>query len=470
MKLHNTLTRQVETFTPIDTGKVGIYSCGPTVYDNVHIGNLRSFIFADTLRRALSQNGYHVIHTMNLTDVDDKTIRRSQELYPKLEPAEALKKLTAKYTDGFLADSRAVGNDTNALGFVKATDTIEAMQHLITKLHRQGFAYAADDGVYFSIAAYKKSGKTYGQLTEITDSSTSDARIQNDEYDKASVHDFALWKKQKAGEPAWSFELDGQKLDGRPGWHIECSAMSTANLGQPFDIHTGGVDLIFPHHENEIAQSTAGETSSVYANYFLHNEHLLVDGQKMSKSLNNFYSLKDIQSHDFEPLAFRLLILQSHYRSQAHFSWENLAAAQNRLYDLRAMAALRWQAKPTVDDAGTFALEDVPLELQGFLADDLNSPQALAYLSNISTQIQTVLLQKSMVDHFEKMLQGIDALLGLDLMGVPDITGEQKQLIADREAARAKQDWAKADQLRQQLADKAILVRDTSQGAIWARQ
>lgn len=466
MKLHNTLTKQIEEIT-VDSGKLRMYSCGPTVYDRAHIGNLASFIFADTLRRVISFNGIEVRHVMNFTDVDDKTITRSRELSPDLEPLDALHKLTEACTNDFLADMTAVGNDVTAITFVKATDNIAAMQKLINELYTAKVAYIADDGVYFSIDAYRKQGRTYGQLTEISTDSTSQARIQNDEYDKESIHDFALWKKQKSGEPAWKFEIDGIDMTGRPGWHLECSAMSKAELGQPFDIHTGGIDLIFPHHENEIAQSTAAVDDQVYARYFLHNEHLLIDGRKMSKSLNNFYTLQTIVDRGFDPLAFRLLVLQANYRSQAHFSWENLQAAQNRLNDFRAMAALRWQTLPATHDAGTFALEEVPNTLVDYLNDDLDTPQALAFLSQVSTQLQTVLIENDMLDHFETMIQGVDDLLGLNLMAVGDITQDQKQLLAARTQARDDNDWTRADEIRDQLLADGIGVRDTGEGSIW---
>ncbi len=280
IKLHNTLTKQVDEFQPLSADKVTIYSCGPTVYDHVHIGNLSAFIAADTLRRMVSGLGYDVKHVMNFTDVDDKTIRRSREDYADLEPIDALKKLTTKYGNLFIEDMQKIGNDTEALSFIKAADdaTIEGMRELIKSLYEGGFAYVADDGVYFSIEAYKKSGKTYGQLVELSEANTSSERIQNDEYDKESIHDFSLWKTKKPGEPAWEFTLDGHDLTGRPGWHLECSVMSKMGLGQPFDIHTGGIDLTFPHHENEIAQSTAGQSDPTYAQVFVHNEHILVDG------------------------------------------------------------------------------------------------------------------------------------------------------------------------------------------------
>jgi cysteinyl-tRNA synthetase len=467
MRLFNTLTKEVEDFTPLKDNAARVYSCGPTVYDHIHIGNLSSFIVADTLRRVLAAQGLRPEHVMNFTDIDDKTIRRSAEQYGGLEPMAALKKLTEHYGAIFLEDMAAVGNDTPAMKLVKATDYIGGMQSLIRQLHQDGFAYIADDGVYFSIAAYQKSGKTYGQLAEVTASSTAEARIQNDEYDKESAHDFALWKSQKAGEPAWDFELEGQDLKGRPGWHLECSVMSSSQLGQPFDIHTGGIDLIFPHHENEIAQSTAGKNHPVYAKFFVHNEHLLVDGKKMSKSLNNFHALDDIRKRGFDPLAFRLLVLQAHYRSQAHFSWENLEAAQNRLDDLRAFAALRWQPRTVAHDSGTAALRDIPAQLANVLAEDLNTPEALAFLSRTATQLLTVHIEKDMVDHFEAMLQGIDDLLGLDLMSVTDISDAQKDLLKQRDAVRERQDWAESDRLRDELAKQGVGLQDHTHGVIW---
>lgn len=470
MKLYNTLSKTTDDIEAPDSGEFRMYSCGPTVYDHIHIGNLSSFIFADTLRRALQVSDTSVKHVMNFTDVDDKTIRRSHERYPDLDPKEALLKLTSEYSDLFLDDMKAVGNNVSAMQFVKATETIEGMQELIKELYDKKFAYIADDGVYFSIEAYKASGKTYGQLTEITSSSTSEARIQNDEYDKESAHDFALWKTQKGDEPAWNFELDGKSLNGRPGWHIECSVMSSQNLGQPFDIHTGGIDLIFPHHENEIAQSTAEQDDPTYAKVFAHNEHLLVDGKKMSKSLNNFYTLKDITDKGFDPLAFRLLVLQANYRKQAHFSWENLEAAQNRLTDLRAWADLRHQPTteamyPELDELFKNTKEQI-LEA---VRDDLNTPLALSSLSNLVTFMASNPVPALEGNHTDGMLALLDDLFGLELGDRPDITEVQKELIQAREAAREAKDWTKSDELRDQLKDQGIGLNDTASGAIWVR-
>jgi cysteinyl-tRNA synthetase len=468
MKLYNTRTRKVEELRPLDGKKIRMYSCGPTVYDHAHIGNLSAYIFADTLRRVVKLAGFEVEHAMNYTDVDDKTIRRSRETYPDLEPKIALKKLTDEYIGVFLDDMQKVGNDTAVLHFMRATDdkVIDGMRQLIAKLHAGGFAYIADDGVYFSIDAYRKSGKTYGQLLELTLENTSEERIDNDEYDKESAHDFALWKKQKDGEPAWEFTLDGHDLKGRPGWHIECSVMSRQALGQPFDIHTGGVDLIFPHHENEIAQSTACETNPVMANIFAHNEHILVDGKKMAKSANNFYTLQDIIDRGYDPLAFRLLVLQAHYRSQAHFSWENLEAAQNRLRELRNMANLRWQVRDNVRMLTRYGscMQTITESLQ----NDLHTPDVLAIVSGVSGDSEEAVSPETK-DEFISLLKLLDDALGLQLLETPDITDAQKQLIAEREETRAAKDWIKSDELRDKLAEQGIGLRDTPNGAIWFR-
>ncbi len=465
MKIHNTLTKQTEDFTPLHDNEVRMYSCGPTVYDHIHIGNLSAFIAADMLRRTLQTLGYKVRHVMNFTDVDDKTIRRSQERYPELSPEEALKKLTREYEGIFLDDMKAIGNDVSTLEFVRATDSIEGMRRLIAELYEDGFAYIADDGIYFSIEKYQASGKKYGQLLEISTQNTAEARIDNDEYDKDNAHDFALWKTRKGDEPAWDFDLDGTNLLGRPGWHVECSVMSVAKLGQPFDIHTGGVDLIFPHHENEIAQSTAG-AGYIYANYFVHNEHLLVDGKKMSKSLGNFFTLREVQEKGYDPLAFRLMILQSHYRSQSNFTWENLEAAQNRLKSFQAMADLRWQAAEETSQETQY---DTYVEnLVAALENDLSTPQALAVISGIADDTSEMVASKDN-DKFIVLLQKIDDTLGLDLLSSEDITNEQKQVMLEREQARHSKDWAKSDNLRDQLKEQGITVRDTAHGPIWSR-
>lgn len=469
MKLHNTLNRDQDLvpFTPLEPGKVRMYSCGPTVYDHIHIGNLRAFIVADTLRRVLAAQDLNVEHVMNFTDVDDKTIRRSQERYPQEEPLAALQKLTREYEEIFLDDMKAIGNDVDALHFVRATESIEAMQDMIKKLHAQGFAYITDDGIYFSIKAYQAAGKTYGQLLTLNTANTSESRIDNDEYDKESVHDFALWKKQKGSEPAWRFELDGHNISGRPGWHIECSAMSGKLLGQPFDIHTGGIDLIFPHHENEIAQSTATD-DSVYAKYFVHNEHLLVDGKKMSKSLSNFYTLADIQKKGFQPMAFRLLALQSHYRSQMNFSWETLEAAENRLKRWQSIAVLRHQPLVQGDEDSAEALVRARTALLNALKDDMNAPEAFSQIETALAVVEDGIPEGTELA-FEKLLQLIDDVFGLKLLNQPDISADTKDILTKRQTARDNKDWERSDLLRDQLQQQGITVRDTAHGQIWSR-
>lgn len=465
MQLYNTLHKKVESFSPKHQDAATIYSCGPTVYDHAHIGNLRAFIGADLLRRAIQNTGIKVHHTMNFTDVDDKMIARSRENYPDDSPEEALKQLGQTYEQIFRDDMQAIGNDINALDFVRATESIKAMQVLITELYKAGAAYIADDGVYFSIAAYRKTGKTYGQLVEITQQSTDEARINNDDYDKESAHDFALWKTQKPNEPGWDFELDGHNLLGRPGWHIECSAMSTTSLGQPFDIHTGGIDLIFPHHENEIAQSTAITEDPLYARYFVHNEHLLVEGRKMSKSLNNFFTLRDIQEKGFDPLAYRLLTMQAHYRTQLNFSWDNLEAAQARLQRWRNTAVLRFQ--PTGGEDISKQLQEHLQAATAAVEQDLDTPTALAQLESVFDFAEKG-LPKDSVNAFNDVLSYIDTVLGFDLLQQDDIPAEAKTVLDQRQAARDAKDWELSDKLRDQLLTMGVAVRDTSTGQIWS--
>lgn len=471
MQIHNTLSRQVEVFTPHDKTTVMMYSCGPTVYDHIHIGNLSAFIAADTLRRVLRIQDYRVKHVMNFTDIDDKTIRRSREVHPDGSPMEALTKLTRQYENIFLHDMEAIGNDTHSITFVRATESIEGMRALIRELFEEGYAYITDDGVYFSIEKYKASGKKYGQLLELNSDNTSAARIDNDEYDKESVHDFALWKTRKDNEPAWDFELDGHNLAGRPGWHIECSVMSVAHLGQPFDIHTGGIDLIFPHHENEIAQSTAGTSSEVYAKYFLHNEHLLVDGKKMSKSLKNFYTLDDVIKKGYDPLAFRLMVLQSHYRNQANFTWENLESAQNRLKTMQRIADLKWNTSDS-SSLGSIAynIDDILDHMQ----NDLNTPQAIATMHGQLEALSSKAEEKGGLpvadqNAFDAMLKNLDKLFGFKFVSRKDISNDQKDLLKQRAQARNNKDWNTSDHLRDKLKNQGIGVKDTATNQIWHR-
>jgi cysteinyl-tRNA synthetase len=458
VKLYNSLTKQLEDFTPIKNGQVKLYSCGPTVYNNLHIGNLSAFIYADLLRRTLQANGYEVEHVMNITDVDDKTIRDGKLGFPGDEPMDALKKLTDKYSKVFKEDLAATGNNLDDMTFISAVESIPDMVTLIQRIFDQGIAYVADDGVYFSVSQYTAVGHKYGLLHKV-DVSASQERVANDEYDKDSASDFALWKKSGPDEPAWpaTFVVNGEEVDmpGRPGWHIECSAMSEKLLGTPFDIHTGGIDLKFPHHENEIAQ-TCSTGSTGLANYFVHNNHILVNGKKMSKSLGNFYTLRDIEERGFSAQAFRLMVLESHYHSESNFSWDILQASQNRLKNWQAVIDTHTQLEMNQD-------EDVIKEITKALWNNLSSPDALKSIDLYFDKVS----QAHQSPH-QSVVGAIEKLLGLQFTHT-DISDEQKQLLQDREKARADKDWAKSDEIRDKLKEQGIIVRDDANGQIWSR-
>ena len=457
IRLRDTLSGDVRPLEPLEPGHVRIYSCGPTVYGPTHIGNFRSFLFADLLVRHLRHRGLRVTWVMNITDIDDKIIRgAAAEGVSTVELAE-------RWTARFLLDADALGM-TRPDVVPQATGHIPQITSLVATLIERGHAYRTEDGsVFFRIASWP----AYGVLAKLDpEAMRVGERVEADEYAKEEVRDFAVWKGPKPGEPSWSTEIG----EGRPGWHIECSAMSMAHLGESFDIHTGGIDLIFPHHENEIAQSTAGKTDPAYARVFVHNEHILVDGKKMSKSLGNFYTLKDIVDKGYDPLAFRLLALQSHYRSQAHFSFDNLEAAQNRLKALRNIAELRHQVADRADDAQQTFIDQSTRQIQDEIANDLNTPAVLETIALAADEFERNGVTSAATEHFNKWLQTIDNLLGLQLLdSTPDISPEQKHLIADRESARQAKDWDKADRLRKQLEDRGIGLRDTPNGAVWFR-
>ncbi len=452
LRLYNALTKSKKLFKPIKAKHVTMYSCGPTVYDHAHIGNLRAYIFADTLQRVLRViEGYTVDWVMNITDVDDKMIARIQRDYPKEDPNMALGILADKYTDIFVDDIEKVGiHRADIAKLPRATDHIKGMQALITKLLREKIAYESDGSFYFSLDAYKKSGKKYGVLVDLD--YQAKARVTDDQDQKEGVADFVLWKAEKKGEPFWDFDYLGKNYPGRPGWHIECSVMSTQYLGQVFDIHTGGVDLKFPHHENEIAQCGGHQ-----ANFFVHNEHLQVQSKKMSKSLGNITKLSDIT----DPLAFRLLCLQAHYRSQMDFSADALQSAHERLNNLRAYADQLVLASehqlPAVDESGiTSQFWQI---FSASLEDDLNTSAALAALAAIEGKVfsrQTL-----------ELLQKVDAVLGLQLINEVSISSEARATLADYQNAREAKEYVASDKLREELKTKYLLqVSDTPYGPL----
>ncbi|HEY4712991.1 MAG TPA: cysteine--tRNA ligase [Aquirhabdus sp.] len=458
IKIYNSLTRQIEEFKPTRESFVTIYSCGPTVYDHAHIGNLRTYIFEDTLRRVLKLNGYKLQHVMNITDVDDKTITRSQKLYPNDKPEVALKRLTQEFEKKFFEDTDILDIDFSETKIVRATEHIDDMQKLIQAIPNK---YITADGVYFDIAKYPD----YGIFIKL-DRSHEHHRVNNDEYDKDHAADFVLWKARKEGEPAWDFEIDGKNIAGRPGWHIECAAMSVKYLGQPFDMHTGGVDLKFPHHENEIAQARAADKKPL-ANFFVHAEHLLVNGRKMSKSLGNFFTLSDIKKREIDPLAFRLLMLQSHYRSQSNFTWEAIAGAQTFLQNLRRLGDLVLQPKETGNGFNSKQLDDAKKAMLEGLGNDLNTARALGDLAQLTDLITA--LDKTSAGHIKNLLNFSDELLGLNLSAREDIGEEIKELIVQRNHEKDLQNYAKADALRHQLRSRNIGLNDTPHGTIWFR-
>jgi cysteinyl-tRNA synthetase len=464
MKLTDSITNQIKELQP-QNGKVTLYSCGPTVYDHAHIGNLRTFILDDTLRRVLrAEYSDEFSAVMNVTDIDDKTISRAKEEHPDLPIGEALKQTTRQYEELFLHDLEQVGVDLALVKIVRATDQIAGMLELIRGIHQAGFAYISDKSVYFDLTAYRKAGNTYGVLVNVD--YDAQARIDNDDYDKQSAQDFVLWKGQKDGEPGWDFELDGQKLPGRPGWHIECSAMAADSLGLPLSLHSGGIDLKFPHHENELAQTVAGEGGALTQS-FVHYGHLFVDGRKMSKSLGNYHTLQDVVERGYHPLAFRLLILQERYDNELNFTWEKLDQATQNLLDLYAWSDLQFQ----LPNGGNLIVGEPLRRLSEVanetLSNDLNSSKFLEFILEISSK--HLASDKLPQDAFKKLLNKLDEYTGLSISRRQDITPEQKQMIADREAARADKDFAKSDQLRDQLAEQEIAVDDTPAGPRWRR-
>lgn len=444
--IFNTLRREKEAFVPIESNKVGLYTCGPTVYNHLHIGNWRAYIFTDLLKRYLKYSDYSVNHVMNITDVEDKIIREVQA------QKRTLKELTEFYTDEFYKD-RDLLNILPADTYTKATDYINEMVVLIQKLEEKGFAYKTSDGsVYFDIHKDKEYGKlSHFNLSDLKEN--ADNRLKKDEYEKENAQDFALWKAYDSsdGEVFWETALG----KGRPGWHIECSAMSMSELGESFDIHTGGVDNIFPHHENEIAQSECS-TGKSFAKYFMHNEHLLVDGQKMSKSVGNFYTLEDLIKKNIDPIAFRLWLYTSNYSTRTNFTLEAVNGSQTALLRLReAVLALGI-------DTGAINMS-YKTRFMFYLDNNLDSPQALALVWELlkDTSLSNADKKATILD-FDRVLGfGLDKIVEIKEEIIPD---EIKQLATEREKVRADKDWAKSDELRNKINSLGYEIKDTETG------
>ncbi len=434
-----------------------MYTCGPTVYDYVHIGNWRTFVFEDVLKRALEFSGFDVKHVMNITDIEDKIIKRASE--EKVD----FKIVTRKYEKAFKEDLSKLNIDP-ADYYPRATEHIEHMVALIGKLLEKGFAYKAEDGVYFSVEKFNK----YGKLSGLPKGNLKKgARVNDDQYDKENWSDFALWKfpstlSARSGqvlqprsspglEPSWEAPFG----EGRPGWHIECSEMSTDILGDQIDIHCGGVDLLFPHHENEIAQSEAA-TGKKFVNYWLEGEHLLVDGQKMSKSLGNIYTLEDIFKKGFDPLALRYLFLTAHYRSKLNFTWGSLEAAGNALNNLREEVS-RW-------DKSKIGCTEFERDFKNALNNDLDLPRAVAIMWNMVKSDYP-----SSAKHKSLLLMDQVFGLGLDKVEIAELSDEAKKLIKKREDLRNKGKFTESDRIRQELLAMGVEVEDTPQGSHWKK-
>ena len=464
MQLYNTLTRQIEELQPLKAPHIGIYTCGPTVYDYAHVGHWFTYVRTDILIRGLKANGYQPEWVMNITDVGH-LVSDADDGEDKLEKGARREGKTAwqvaEFYEADFLKEMALLNITRPDHITRATEHIPQQIKLVQTLEEKGYTYIIDDGVYFDTSKFP----SYGDFARLDiDELQAGARVEYNPQKKQAT-DFALWKFSPK-ESQRDMEWDSPWGKGFPGWHIECSAMSMEYLGPTLDIHTGGIDHIPVHHTNEIAQSEAA-TGQQFSRTWLHTNHVLVDGQKISKSLGNGIRITELTEQGFEPQAFRLMVLESHYRSQSRFSIDGLRAAANRLKDLKAMAVLKYQLLDKPQDDTTFSFSDVETQLAAYLADDLNTPAIMAYLSDVSRQIQAVLLWHKSLPHFENMLTGIDDMLGLELNQVPDISEEQKQLLQTRETARTNKDWAAADTARNQLLQAGIEVRDTPSGAIW---
>lgn len=442
LKLYNTLSKQLEEFKPQKPSRVTMYTCGPTVYDHMHIGNLRTFVFSDILLRVLKYDGYKVEAAENITDIDDKIIKRAKEKNTTID------KVSKEYTKYFLSDITKLNIEVkNLKEQPRATEYVGKMVEYIKALLDKGFAYQEKDGsVYFDISKFVNYGKLSGVEKRELKTGT---RVLSDEYTKENVQDFALWKAVGKDEVGF----DSSFGRGRPGWHIECSVMSQTILGNKIDIHTGGIDLVFPHHENEIAQSEAKTGDSPFVKYWVHGAHMLVDGKKMSKSLNNFYTLSDLEKRGFEPLSLRYLFLQTHYRQEMNFTWEALEAAQNALNKLRKEVVSLGEPK-----IGCSELEGKFLSA---VNDDLNMPQALSVLW------ETVNSDNPSSAKSESVLK-FDEVLGLSLSDSNEILKSQekelpeevRKMLEEREVLRYQKKYEEADKIREKILKMGYKVED----------
>ncbi len=466
LKLFNTLKRKKEMFRPLEDKKAKLYTCGPTVYDFAHIGNFRAYIAQDLLKRYLIYKGYAVTHVMNLTDVDDKTIKGSRE------KGMSLKEYTEFYTKAFFEDLGRL-NIIRAGIICKATEHIKEMVQLTKKLLENRIAYKGSDGsIYFSISKFPE----YGKFANLDLSGLKPgARVSHDTYTKENASDFALWKAydKDDGDVFWETEIG----KGRPGWHIECSAMSMKYLSQTFDIHAGGVDLIFPHHQNEIAQSE-GATGRPFVKYWVHNEHLIVNGQKMSKSLGNFYTLRDLSKHD--PMAIRYVLLATHYRQQLDFSVKAIEQAHASVEKLREFLRNLKNAHGTRGSDIKEAIKKAKRNFRKAMDDDLNISEALAVVHDFVKEANILLserkLTKEDASRISEFMLSIDSVLGLRLgetseewKSIESAPEWLREMVAEREKLRKEKRFREADDIRNEIKEKGIIVEDTETTVRWRK-
>jgi cysteinyl-tRNA synthetase len=476
IQLHNTLSGKVEPFVPLRPGEVGLYTCGPTVYDYAHIGNFRTFVFQDILRRFLLLREFKLTHVMNLTDVDDRIIANAAAA------GVGIREYTEKYIQAFFADCRTLSVESPE-HWIRATDHIPEMVLLIEKLQKNTYTYPSEGSIYYRITKFKD----YGKLSKVDLSGIqAGARVDNDRYEKESARDFALWKAPKPGEQFWETEIG----KGRPGWHIECSAMAMKYLGETLDIHTGGIDLAFPHHENEIAQSEAA-TGKQFVRYWLHAEHLLVEGEKMSKSLGNFFTLRDLFDKGYKPSALRFALASVPYRRQLNFTFDGLQQATSSVERLRNFASRLKQEKfPAGNQPGMAErTQKAADDFDAGLSDDLNTAQALAAMFDFVREVNIAMdkgeFRQGDVEAAKQFLASFDRVfaviedddaeklkalgIGNDDVGISD--SEVDKLVADRQSARKRKDFAASDRIRKELADRGIILEDTKDGNVrWKRK
>jgi cysteinyl-tRNA synthetase len=476
IRFHNTLSGEIEAFVPQQSDEVRMYTCGPTVYDYAHIGNFRTFVFQDILRRFLKLRGFRMLHVMNLTDVDDRIIANAAAA------GVGIRDYTQKFVQAFFDDCRTLTIESPE-HWIRATDHIEDMVKLIERLQEKSYTYPSDGSIYYRIAKFP----SYGKLSKIDVSGIqAGARVDVDRYEKESARDFALWKAPKPGEHSWDTAIGR----GRPGWHIECSAMAMKYLGETLDIHTGGIDLAFPHHENEIAQSEAA-TGKPFARYWLHAEHLLVEGEKMSKSLGNFFTLRDLFAKGYKPSALRFALASVPYGRQLNFTFDALQQAASAVDRLRNFAARLVDGKFAEGwQPGMSArIAQAADEFDAGLSDNLNTARAFAAVFDLVRDANIAIdkgeFRQADVAAAQEFLRSFDRVFAVlefndseklkelgyakSSAGLSDT--EVEKLVADRQNARKQHDFAASDRIRNELAAHGIILEDSRDGSVrWKRK